>query len=100
MPFVSKASRCRIAVHIDRLGLKPKLLRDVVEVSSRAPAVWVEALVCLEVAAPPKKQDLGRGCFKVLGERQQLCGEIKKLFLLEPIKNQRGHQNFLFGGLL
>ncbi|MGA8658309.1 MAG: hypothetical protein WB586_19375 [Chthoniobacterales bacterium] len=43
-PVVSNAGLCRIAVHIDRLGVKPKLLRDVVEVSSRAPAVREEAL--------------------------------------------------------
>jgi hypothetical protein len=69
---VSKAGRCRIAVHIDRLGLKPKLLRDVVEVSSRAPAVREEALGGLEVAATYQKADLVRGCLKVLGESQQL----------------------------
>jgi hypothetical protein len=71
-PFVSKAGRCRIAVHIDRLGLKPKLLRDVVEVSSRAPAVREEALGGLEVAATYQKADLVRWCLKVLGESQQL----------------------------
>jgi hypothetical protein len=55
---MAKASRCRIAVHIDRLGLKPKVLRDVVEVSSRAPAVREEALGGLEVAATYQKADL------------------------------------------
>jgi hypothetical protein len=98
-PFVSKASRCGIAVHIDWLGLKPKLLRDVVEVSSRAPAVREEALSRLEVAAAHKKADLVRGRLKVLGESQQLWGEIKILFPLDAIEDRRWLKLFLFDGI-
>src|SRR5258708_12332383 len=92
MPFVSKASRCRIAVHIDRLGLKPKLLRDVVEVSSRAPAVREEALGPLEVAATPKKTGLVRGGLKGLGERPRLLAGNKIRFPPPPSEDPRTTQ--------
>jgi hypothetical protein len=84
---VSVGRRRRIAVHINRLGLKPELLRDVVEVSSRASAIREEALGGLEVAATYQKADLVRGCLKILGESQQLRGEIKILFPLDAIED-------------
>jgi hypothetical protein len=74
-------------------------LRDVVKVSSRSPAFREEALGGLKVAATYQKADLVRGCLKLLGESQQVRGEIKIKFPVDAIEDRRRLKLFMFDGI-